>query len=706
MMLVLAAVACGLPAQTGGPAATGADLPATLAVEPTPTAEPEPPPPPSDFAAVLDAEVAAGEITYEEGLIRLLRSFLGDPEVTLPAAYAEVVTTEGNSIVERAADYIADGTDEAAKAEMARLLDILVPTTEQLQAYSQPAGANIGGPGLARPPAQIDCAGLYRAGFPLEGVTTYPCFEYVTGSVGGVGSYTIYYPASWAAGDPRRSWLAQADEASQASMVAFGPYGPIGPVNIIFSLVPGGSASYLAQVSAYHPGATDVCPLLIFPSALGRTEGEFKQVVAHELFHCFQLHNLTGQLLGVHQDIKKWWSEGSAEYFSNIVYPDVDYEHRWIRTFDGNAKHTPLYLMGYENFGFFQFMGNRVGDAGVLAFLGSLPTSGGSDSQRDRLAAATGIAEAFHQFGEAYLDSRIIDSAGAEIFFGPDRGVAFEIPRDFFYEAVEPQPFVLDRRLLRFADDTRFTIDAGMGDGEGRYTVEVNGQPGIWGPLPTSLNTACSGGEFQLLVTSAVPSGATPATLFLETTGEEVEDETECETCLIGTWTLDNSTYLAHMGGLWPILVSGMSSFGLDTGGAESHPTDVFGLMQITFRDDMRATGIQEGWGIAGEATGEDGTVHSKMVYNGTGEALWRVETDEAADQRYVFFDGGSFSLSGQMTFEVFPLRPISFGESNDSVFLSSPQPFLCDATTLTYYAQDPLGPVVFIRGVEEEPAP
>ncbi|MBM2844639.1 MAG: hypothetical protein HW404_2476, partial [Anaerolineales bacterium] len=114
MMLVLAAVACGLPAQTGGPAGTsGANPPATQAVEPTPTAEPEPPPPPSDFAAVLDAEVAAGEITYEEGLIRLLRSFLGDPEVSLPAAYDEVVTTEGNSIVERAADYIADGTNEA-----------------------------------------------------------------------------------------------------------------------------------------------------------------------------------------------------------------------------------------------------------------------------------------------------------------------------------------------------------------------------------------------------------------------------------------------------------------------------------------------------------------------------------------------------------------------------------------------------------------
>jgi hypothetical protein len=133
---------------------------------------------------VLDAEVAAGEIGYEDGLIRLLRSFLGDPEVSLPPAYDEVITREGNSIVERAGDYIAGGTDEAAKAEMQRLLDLIVPSTEQLEAYSWPAAANLGGPGLTRPVAQFDCAALWLAGFPLEGVSTYPCFEYTrTGSL-------------------------------------------------------------------------------------------------------------------------------------------------------------------------------------------------------------------------------------------------------------------------------------------------------------------------------------------------------------------------------------------------------------------------------------------------------------------------------------------------------------------------------------------
>src|SRR3972149_5566919 len=151
------------------------------------------------------------------------------------------------------------------------------------------------------------------------------------------------------------------------------------------------------------------------------------------------------------------------------------------------------------------------------------------------------------------------------------------------------------------------------------------------------------------------------------------------------------------MGGVWPLLMSGGAGFGLDTEGVESHPTDVFGLMRLTFREDGIATGIQEGWGIAGEAIKDGDVVRASMTYNGEGAAAWRVMVNEDEERRYVFFDGGEFSLTGQMVFQTFPQRPIPFADSNDSVFLSTPQPFVCTDTTLTYYADDPLGPVIFI---------
>jgi hypothetical protein len=58
------------------------------------------------------------------------------------------------------------------------------------------------------------------------------------------------------------------------------------------------------------------------------------------------------------------------------------------------------------------------------------------------------------------------------------------------------------------------------------------------------------------------------------------------------------------------------------------------------------------------------------------------------------------------MIFQTIPQRPIPFTNSNDSVFLSTTQAFLCSEETLTYYADDALGPVVFRRGTGEGTSP
>ena len=58
------------------------------------------------------------------------------------------------------------------------------------------------------------------------------------------------------------------------------------------------------------------------------------------------------------------------------------------------------------------------------------------------------------------------------------------------------------------------------------------------------------------------------------------------------------------------------------------------------------------------------------------------------------------------MIFEVFPVATRPTDGSDDPIFLSSPQPFLCNATRLTYNADDPLGPIVFVRGATKGPAP
>lgn len=202
----------------------------------------------------------------------------------------------------------------------------------------------------------------------------------------------------------------------------------------------------------------------------------------------------------------------------------------------------------------------------------------------------------------------------------------------------------------------------------------------------------------MLLVTSAVPPGTDAIAQVLATLGEEVEEEVGCEECLLGTWELDNASYLAHMGGVWPIITAGLPALGLPTDGAEVHPTRVFGSMQITFKQDGTAVGAQAGWGIAGEATHEGRTIESQVTYSGTGEASWRTETDPATREDYLFFDAGAFDLLAQMIFMGFPQAARPTGGSNDPIFLSSPQPYQCTAATLTYTSSDGLPPVVFQR--------
>ena len=691
LLLVLAILACALPGQGNPPAAT-APAADSAGAGITPTPDREPPPPPSDFAAVLDAEVAAGAIGYEDGLIRLLRSFLGDPEISLPAAYDNVVTREGNGIVERAGDYIAAGTDEAAKAEMQRLLDLIVPSTEQLEAYSQTAEVNLGGPGLTRPVAQVDCAALWLAGFPLEGVSTYPCFEYTRTEVPGVATYTVYFPAAWVGNPTYSPWFEQANAAANESLQVLGRYGGFDDVSLIFSFLPGARANYLATTHDYEGTRRETCPILIYPIALTLSEGEFKQTVAHEIFHCYQFRNLEGQMM-VPQATRRWWSESSAEYFSNVVYPEFDYEFGWIDTFDFNSETVPIYRMGYENFGLMQFLANEWGNPGLIRFLGTLPTSGNADDQRDRLASAEGIEDLFHEFGKDYLDSFITDTGGSMIPFSPTLGPTVDIPQDHFFREFNPQAFVLDRRQLIFAEDTRFEVLGETVGTVGRDSANLALAARAWAPLPTTVDSACGEDHYVLLLTNVQPSGGPTMLYELETTGEELEDGHECESCLLGTWTLDNASAFRRAS-----TESASASPGFAGTGVEVAPSAVFGVMQLTFLQDGTARGVLEGWGETSLAVGPDGSFETGVTYAGSGRAQWRVDTDESTDQRYVYFEAGEFDLVAEVSNQGIPVVSRPMDESNASFFLSSPQQFVCTASVLTYFPDDPLGPIVFLR--------
>jgi hypothetical protein len=98
----------------------------------------------------------------------------------------------------------------------------------------------------------------------------------------------------------------------------------------------------------------------------------FKFAMALETFHCVE-----GLQKGiVDYDTIKWYSEGLAEYFANLVYRDINYEHRSLPAFHHNSMKHSLLDMSYDAALFFQYLENRFGPAYLANLYTALPGQG------------------------------------------------------------------------------------------------------------------------------------------------------------------------------------------------------------------------------------------------------------------------------------------------------------------------------------------
>lgn len=742
--LILGTLACGLPAPAAEPTAPLAD-----SVLPTPSAEPAPPLPVS-LSQAVSGGVEAGSWTESEGIIRSLRYLAGELSAEEVFGNQPLMSSEGTLVVRRAQVYLKDPANTDGRDELTRLLAILVPSRETLDRFSKPAAASLGGGGLARPPNrpigdEVLCRALWSTGFELvenaRGEMEEPvCLEVHEIGLGG-RAHRIYLPAYWEADAPERRLLEPTLEALQRSLETYNPYGPeaVAGTDIVFTDLPmrvgtrvRGDVLAAADerlIDTAGDRAGDLrCHVAVFPVAVdlavagegsaeggGESYGAFRQTIAHELFHCYQMTNLgllprplapAGSVGG---DPTEWWVEGSAEYFASVVYPSVNAEFDYLDDLDSVSPNSSLITYSYPAYAFFEYLdaqGGMTPEGVVDGILRELPVAGSFDDQQAAVAGLPGMADAFHEFGRSYLDKQLQDLGGGVVPLHPQPGesASFGVGPGEAHFTLDP--FVLHRYRLSFADHTRFTVTQ-QTEGVNRNAARPASAPGAWSEMPPEVNTDCGDSEYVLLATSVVPPGAEAVTVDINTRGRQLEEDQPCDECVVGSWVLDNGSYLAHLGGLMPIVQGGLGAFGLSTEGAESYPTGVTGVMTMTFDGEGIVKGEQVDWGIAAKAVKDDDVVTLQVVYNGAGEATWRIETDETTDTDYLFFDNRSFALSGRAIFQGFPLSaPLPTSDSNDPIFLSSPQPFLCNATTLTYYSYDPVGPVVFFRTESESSDP
>jgi hypothetical protein len=391
--LLAVTLACGLPGALspttagGSSAGTSSETPASSIA--TPSGEPDSlePLPPAGLIEAIQAGVEAGVWSYGEGLIQGLSLFTG--EVQPEDAFREAPAfLEGFGLVREAQRYAREGEDQALRQEIAERLDRLGPTSDRLLEYAEPAPTSWIRPKVASlGSAPEDCASLFgsysQAGFPPgSGIK---CLLYKEGGIGGQTA-RAYWPIAYQQHGlcRRRSHGRPSGLAGVAKLQPAGPAQMKG-VDLLFMILPGGgprkSSPWFrrrARTTAVDHGYLGAIQANEQKQATDDDYGYFLQTVAHEMFHCFQVWN-SPALADDAWSVQDWWGEGTAEYFSNVVYPSVDDEWRWMTEWLGNTATDSILEESYANFGFFQYVGNKLGDNGVLSMINHMTPAVGGD---------------------------------------------------------------------------------------------------------------------------------------------------------------------------------------------------------------------------------------------------------------------------------------------------------------------------------------
>ncbi|TFG49365.1 MAG: hypothetical protein E4H33_02410, partial [Anaerolineales bacterium] len=508
------------------------------------------PPPPSGYVNSIEAGVAAGYWSYEQGIIETLKVLIGELESLSLLPELQPQETEGTGVLRLAQDYLANGKDAQAKGEIQRLLGILVPSIERLQEYAAPESqASAKAPGLASIQSDLtDCADLWKDGFPEGGASI--CFLYAQ-QVAKAGTLArVYFPAEWAPGDPRRDYSPLALSAAIRALDTYAALGTVGSsVDIVFTLLPAKNPLMLAETEDATSGKS--CLIVIFPGAISMDQGKtgqsvpngaFQQTVAHELAHCFQGWNFfpkgwNFEKQGWNWQVNKWWGEGSAEYLSNLAYPTANYEWRWNSNFDTLSGFNSTFALDYENFIFFQELANRDGTSGVIKLLKLLPVTSTLSAQTDALAGYVNINNLYHQFAQDYIERNVKDTSGAKIPATPQFLLSEQLSiGDSGGQLQLTAPaFTLSKYRLIFTKGTLYSIAATQSGASGQVSASYLAETSAWMEIPGSVPASCQDASLIAVLTTAVP-GAGP---LVDDLAVKADIKVGCDPCLVGTWDLD-----------------------------------------------------------------------------------------------------------------------------------------------------------------------
>jgi len=521
-------------------------------------------------------KIDTGEWILEEGLVESLKLTAGETDAASVLRKSTTINAEATGIVAMAFEYLEEGSDDNVKAEITRLLDLLVFSDEQLQAMAGISNTNANSGNLSArdvtPNPITDCNNFFLD-YKIPPGAIGKCLEYKSSQKlkDQFGKpFVIYYPAStypdtgWA-----QSHYDNAFEAMEKAVPIYDTYfktlGITPPALSIYF-----STSFSSNNLAFAaPDVARPCGIALHTNMRTLSDLDFKQVVAHEIGHCIQTEMFTAQQIKYKH--RKWREEGYAEYLSNVVYPDNNLEWRdWLPALQYLELAKPLMDRSYMNFIFFQYLQNRIGDDGIITMIKSMPTDGDKEKQEETLANYSDMENIFHDFAQALTDKKITDTSNAKIpyqIIESNRPTVKLKDLDIIDEDFV-RPFSVSRYRLMLDEDERADLNFSS---EG--TIKKSSRPvddTVWVDVPEELPDDNCKPEIIMVVTSI--KGKSSFEL------EIPKVEKEAKSCdIVGEWIVDNDS-------LW----FEPSAHELDR---------IHGEIRITFHEDGRAAVVYDNHG-------------------------------------------------------------------------------------------------------------
>lgn len=653
----------------------------------------------SGYKELLEEKISSGEWTEGEGLIQLLKLFTGEISLSDVPQASLVVTPEGTEITRWSRDFITDSSNGAAQIEeIKRQLGKLFPDQETLDRISQP-GPLAARQSTAKNAMQAQqatvtaCQDLALSGFDETYFDGSPCYVYDEAQFNG-HRYRIYYPTDWQMQEDKKLVVDAGLLAMTDSAATFSNLGDFKDVNLIISLLPEPNHPNYEAVQAYTP-KQGTCPVTLFPGAGQAGFDYFKQVIAHELFHCFQDWNYTTEPYEQHA----WWIEGSAEYFSNVVYPKTDAEWSYIGGFNRDSLTKTLPEMSYGNFIFFQFAANRYGDPAIIDLLRMLGDTGGA---ADTLASYQAMEITFQDFVVAYMGKGIRDADG-RIRQLSDVAVIRKVKvSEEVEEAFSVRALLAARYRIEYEKEKRFLQEPKI-DGDGQYSIvkfDLRRDPANWSGLPPEIRSTCKDDVPYLLV---VTTTDTSANYELKVVVNEME-KAECDPCLLGVWEVDNDSFEEFILGVMQSSGEAMpSDFVLEIDG--HYYTEFNEDGEVLFRRDGLSIGIG-----ADEAMVVTTIIDSQGsgIYTADGEIMKVYQVTDYVNKLEAKLNGVPFSTSqtpGAGTATIFGQSSAIPGVENSNEAQESSGSYVCTEETLTIN-QDKYGELLFNRVEKIMPTP